>query len=98
MIKVTWRYGVIAPPVRIRQPEPVQQLAGPVEADCHRSHDFHMWPVCVEYVCVFRGELAEDSADPLSVTRRSEETHPTQTVQVTFIIIITFIITTCWDS
>lgn len=42
-------------------------------------------------VCVFmfRGELAEDSVDPLSVQRQSEETDPTQTVQV--IAIISFI-------
>lgn len=33
-------------------------------------------------VCVFRGELAEDSADPLGVQRQSEETHPAQTLQV----------------
>lgn len=39
--------------------------------------------VCV-YVCVcfLREQLAENSADPLSIQRQTEETHPTKIVQV----------------
>lgn len=76
-----WHDDVIDPPVRIRgrvhEPEPEPFNNRPV------TPPFTLLSyVCNVCVCVFRGKLAEDSVDPLSRQRRSEETHPTQTVQV----------------